>query len=118
MNELTVLVDGAYDHLPDRADKYINKQLYDKVKKAIADYNLHREEIDRGILENEIDRFIEQSEVFSIQGTVSATPNNGDAPLSVTLEGKNIIDASGTIIPEQYFTWWLRTPNGPQILGR
>jgi len=118
MNELTVLVDGAYDHLPDRADKYVNKQLYDKVKKAIADYNLHREEIDRGILENEIDRFIEQSEVFSIQGTVSATPNDGDAPLSVTLEGKNIIDASGTIIPEQYFTWWLRTPNGPQILGR
>lgn len=46
MNELTILVDGAYDHLPDRADMYANQQLYDRVKTAIADYNLHRAEID------------------------------------------------------------------------
>ncbi len=117
-SELNVLVDGAFDHLPDRADKYINKQLYDRVKKAIADYDLHREEIDRGILENAIDAFLEQAQVFAIQGTISATPRDGDAPLSVTLEGKNIIDSSGTIIPETNFTWWLRTPNGPQVLGR
>ena len=116
--ELNVLVDGAFDHLPDRADKYVNKQLYDRVKKAIADYDLHREEIDRGILENALDAFLEQAQVFAIQGTISATPRDGDAPLSVTLEGKNIIDSSGTTIPETNFTWWLRTPNGPQVLGR
>jgi PKD repeat protein len=116
--ELNVLIDGAYDHLPDRADKYVNKQLYDRVKKSIADYDLHREEIDRGILENAIDAFLEQAQAFSIQGTLSATPRDGDAPLSVTLEGKNIIDSSGTTIPETNFTWWLRTPNGPQVLGR
>jgi PKD repeat protein len=117
-SELNVLIDGAYDHLPDRADKYVNRQLYDKVKKALSEYDLHREEIDRGILENAIDAFLEQAEIFSIQGALAATPREGDAPLSVTLEGKNIIDSSGTIIPEQNFTWWLRTPNGPQILGR
>lgn len=116
--DLNVLIDGAYDHLPDRADKYVNKQLYDKVKKAIADYDLHREEIDRGILENAIDAFLEQAQVFMIQGTISATPHDGDAPLSVTLEGKNIIDGSGTTIPEGNFTWWLRTPEGPRVLGR
>ncbi len=117
-SELNVLIDGAFDHLPDRADKYVNKQLYDRVKKAIADYDLHREEIDRGILENAIDAFLEQVQVFSIQGNISATPRSGDAPLSVTLEGKNIIDKSGTIIPEGNFTWWLRTPDGPRVLGR
>ncbi len=47
MSELTILIDGAYDHMPDRGDLYLNKQLYDTVKKAIADYNLHREIIDR-----------------------------------------------------------------------
>lgn len=49
---------------------------------------------------------------------MSATPRSGDAPLSVTLEGKNIIDGSGTTIPETNFTWWLRAPDGPHILGR
>ena len=116
--ELNVLVDGAYDHLPDRADKYVNKQLYDRVKKAISDYDLHREEIDRGILENAIDAFLEQSQTFSIQGTIAATPRDGDAPLSVTLEGKNIIDSSGTLIPDANYTWWVRTAEGPRVLGR
>lgn len=66
-SELNVLIDGAYDHLPDRADKYVNKQLYDKVKKAITDYDLHREEIDRGILENAVDAFLRDVQSFSIQ---------------------------------------------------
>lgn len=114
--ELNVLVDGAYDHLPDRADKYVNRQLYDRVKKAIADYDLHREEIDRGILENAIDAFLEQAQTFSIQGTIAATPRDGDAPLSVTLEGKNIVDSSGTLIPDTNYTWWVRTAQGPQVL--
>jgi Type IV secretion system pilin len=117
-SELNVLIDGAYDHLPDRADKYANKQLYDRVKKAIADYDLHREDIDRGVVEIAVDDFLEKAETFSIQGTLSATPRSGDAPLSVTLEGKNIIDSSGTTIPETNFTWWLRTPTGPMVLGR
>lgn len=116
--ELNVLIDGAYDHLPDRADKYVNKQLYDRVKKAISEYDLHREEIDRGILENAINSFLEQVQVFAIEGQIAATPRNGDAPLSVTLEGKNIIDTSGTLIPETNFTWWLRTPEGPRVIGR
>lgn len=71
-----MLVDGAYDHLPDRVDMYVNKQLYDRVKKAVADYDLHREEIDRGILENAIDAFLEQSQTFSIQGNIAATPRD------------------------------------------
>ncbi len=88
------------------------------MKKAISDYDLHREEIDRGILENAIDAFLEQSQTFSIQGTIAATPRDGDAPLSVTLEGKNIIDSSGTLIPDANYTWWVRTAEGPRVLGR
>ena len=118
MNELTVLVDGAYDHLPDRADMYANQQLYDRVKTAIADYNLHREEIDLGQLQNALDAYLEQTLTFSIQGNVSAAPSSGDAPLSVTLEGKNVIDSSDTTLPENNYIWWLRTPEGSKIPGR
>jgi hypothetical protein len=85
-SELSILVDGAHDHLPDRADLYENRQLYDKVKTAIADYDTHKEEIDRGILENSIDAFLEQARTFSITGDMSATPQSGDAPLSTTFE--------------------------------
>lgn len=116
--ELSILVDGAYDHLPDRADIYVNRQLYDQVKKAIADYDLHREEIDRGLLENAINAFLEQAKTFSIQGQIGANPASGDAPLSVTLEARNMIDSSGTVIPETNYTWWLRKSDGPHILGR
>lgn len=116
--ELSILIDGAYDHLPDRADIYINRQLYDSVKKAIADYDLHREEIDRGLLENAINTFLEQTQTFSIQGQIWANPSSGDAPLSVTLEARNVIDGSGTVIPETNYTWWLRKPDGPHVLWR
>ncbi len=118
VSELSTLVDGAYDHLPDRAEMYINKQMYDKVKKAISDYNLHRAEIDRGVLENAVESFLEQTKTFQIQGDISATPRIGDAPLSVTLEGKNVVDASGTLIGENNYIWWFRTPDGAQIIGR
>lgn len=47
MSEISTMIDGAYDHLPDRADKYINAQLYHKVKKAIADYSVNQADIDR-----------------------------------------------------------------------
>jgi len=38
IRELEILLDGAYDHLPDRAQLYENKQLYDAAKKALYDY--------------------------------------------------------------------------------
>ncbi len=28
-----------------------------------------------------------------------------------------MIDESGTVIPDTNFSWWLRTPDGPKILG-
>lgn len=116
--QLSILIDGAYDHLPDRTNIYVNRQLYDRVKKAIADYDLHREEIDRNSLEGAVSDFLEQAQTFAILGQIVATPQNGDAPLSVTLQAQNVIDASGTTIPDTNFTWWLRTPDGPNILGR
>ena len=114
--QLNVLVDGAYDHLPDRADIFVNRQVYDKVKKAISDYDLHRESIDRDLLQNALDDFLQRAQTFAIQGQIAANPQKGDAPLSVTLEAQNMIDSSGTVIPDTNFTWWLRTPDAPQIL--
>ncbi len=38
VQELEMLVEGAYDHLPDRVGLYENKQLYDEVVSAIKDY--------------------------------------------------------------------------------
>jgi len=109
MSELSMLVDGAYDHLPDRADLYKNKQLYDAVKKAITDYNLHQEMIDRGILQSALRNFLEQSTVYLLKSQPEATPRTGDAPLSVTFEAKRTIDESGTVVPDSNYIWWLRT---------
>jgi hypothetical protein len=109
MSELSMLVDGAFDHLPDRAELYKNKQLYDAVKKSIQDYNLHREIIDRGILQSAIRDFLEQSKVYILKSQPEATPRTGDAPLSVTFEAKQTIDESGTVVPNDNYVWWLRT---------
>ena len=45
--QLNILVDGAFDHLPDRADIFVNRQLYDKVKKKLLLTMIYIEEIDR-----------------------------------------------------------------------
>jgi len=74
MNELSILVDGAYQHLPDRADLYANKQRYDAVKNAITTYNSRQELIDRGIVENAVRAFIEQPDVFRIEATPDVNP--------------------------------------------
>jgi hypothetical protein len=74
MNELSLLIDGAYQHLPDRGDMYQNKQNYDAVKKAISTYNLKREMIDRGIVENTVRTFLEQPKTFAIEANLDATP--------------------------------------------
>jgi len=116
--ELSILVDGAYDHLPDRADIYVNRQLYEAIKNAIADYDQHPNDvISQGNLSNAIQNLLQQSKTFAIQGQIIANPATGDAPLSVTLQAQNVIDASGTVIPDNNFTWWLRSPDGPSVLG-
>jgi len=81
MNELSMLVDGAYDHLPDRADLYGNKQFYDQAKQAIADYNLYQTIIYRGILQTAIQRFTgiaedtaQNAKVFTITSQPDANP--------------------------------------------
>jgi hypothetical protein len=117
MNELSPLVDASYDHLPDRADMYINQQLYDHMKTAIANYKLHQEEIELRNMLHALDAYLEQSNLFTIQGEISAKPNSGDAPLSVTLEGKNFIDSSGTTIPDHHYIWSLKTSDGSKIIG-
>ena len=75
MTDLSVLVDGAYQHLPDRDNLYANKQRYDAVKKAIAAYNLKRELIDRGVVETTLEIFINQPDVFKVHATPVATPS-------------------------------------------
>jgi len=74
VNELSLLVDGAYDHMPDRADLFKNKQLYDALKDAIAQYNLKREIIDRGILQSALRNFLEQPKIYVIKSQPQATP--------------------------------------------
>lgn len=119
MSELSMLVDGAYDHMPDRDDLYKNKQLYDAVTNAIDAYNLRREIIDRGILQTALRDFLEQAKIYTLKSEPEATPRTGDAPLSVTFEAKQTIDESGTVVPNDNYTWWLRTEGGTKkILGK
>lgn len=59
MRDLSLFVDGAFDHMPDRSEFYKNKQLYDAVKQAIKDYNERKEIIDRGILQTALRNFLE-----------------------------------------------------------
>lgn len=118
MRNLSMLVDAAFQHLPDRGDMYINQQYYDTVKQKIADYNLHQESIDLGSLQNALDKFLQQSKTFTIEGQLSAAPRTGVAPLSVTLEAKGMKDGSGTLIPNTNYIWWMRVPEGSKIIGR
>jgi hypothetical protein len=53
-----------------------------------------------------LDKYLEDVNIKSIKGSVNATPEKGNAPMSVTLRG-SVRDETGTKIPEYNYVWWI-----------
>jgi PKD repeat protein len=53
---------------------------------------------------------------YSVKAKIKASPNNGSAPLTVTLDARESIDPSKDTIPENNFFWYYKDNKGNDIL--
>lgn len=120
LDRLKVLADQAYTTLPDSA-KYesTNKQakqwldLY--ISLAEKNPSLQSRIAD---LVGAIQNFTSKSMIDRIQGSITANPNAGSAPLTVSFSAQGVVDPSWTQIPVQNYIWWMREPTGRREIGR
>jgi hypothetical protein len=73
----------SYNYLP---DNLINKNLYKKLEIALAKTAKYtaNESVYLALIDA-LDNYLEDVNIKSIKGSVTATPEKGNAPLSVTL---------------------------------
>jgi hypothetical protein len=104
LKEIESLAETGYNYLPDnlRNRNFLN-ELQINIERGIRSpgnemiYN----EIIRSMAE-----YLENVTIQTVQGSISATPESGNAPMTVTLRGR-VQDPTGTQIPNANYTWWI-----------
>ena len=104
----------SYNYLP---DNLINKNLYKKLEIALAKSAKYtaNESVYLALIDA-LDNYLEDVNIKSIKGSVTATPEKGNAPLSVTLRW-NVRDETGTKIPSYNYVWWIDDAGKRKVIG-
>lgn len=108
------LAKEGYNYLP---EDLLNKNLYEKLKIAIAGaikYPSNREQYEE--LVEALDNYLEKARIPRVKGSVKATPQEGNAPLNVTLRG-DVRDETGTKIPSYNYVWWVDDAGVRKVIG-
>lgn len=64
-----------------------------------------------------LDTYIQWVNIQSLKGNIEASPQSGNAPLTVTFRGK-VTDPSGTVIPSSSYIWWFDNGWIKKVVGR
>lgn len=70
-----------------------------------------------GDLASTLSNYLKTARIDTISGKASATPNSGNAPLTVSLRADEVRDPSGVLIPSRNFVWWIKNPSGRTVIG-
>ncbi len=63
--------------------------------------------------------FISSAKIESVQGSINASPSEGNAPLITSFEANGIRDPSGATPDQMSYIWWMRENGGTRReLGR
>lgn len=69
-------------------------------------------------LAKNLNAYLTTVKVGRIKGKITASPETGNAPLTVTLRASEVVDPSGVTIPKENYIWWIRTSGGQRsVLG-
>ena len=60
-------------------------------------------------LAKSLNDYLTKIKVGRIKGKVIASPETGNAPLTVTLRASEVVDPSGVTIPKTSYIWWVRS---------
>lgn len=122
ISEMRSLIQQAFDRLPDKnvdaaRENESNKRLVDMYLDLAAKEPNSQQAVGQAI--SQAANFARSAKIETIQGSISATPASGNAPLVTSFSAQNVIDPSGTIPTNQDYIWWIRENGGKRReLGR
>lgn len=110
IQQVKTIIQGAYDRLPDYGEMGSEN---DSAKRTVDSYLdlAMKNPTSTTHVGNAISRatsFIDRAKINQISGDISATPVEGNAPLSVSFRAEGVNDPSGTTPNENNYIWWMR----------
>lgn len=122
INRIKSLVQQAFERLPDRNVEAArvndsNKRYVDlKLELALKEPD-SMQVVGEAI--SQVFTFVQNAKIETIQGSISANPTTGNAPLVTSFSAQGVVDPSGTIPPTENYIWWVRENGGVRReLGR
>lgn len=107
--DLGSLVKSSMETFPDSDDNIFNTNLANSLITAI-ELVKKTPDSDTAIanLAKNINDYLTKVKVNRIRGKITASPESGNAPLTVTLRASEVVDPSGVTIPKASYIWWIR----------
>lgn len=122
ISNMKSLISQAFDRLPDKNPEAArqnesNKRLVEMYLDLAAKEPDSQQAVGTAI--SQAVAFAQNAKIETIQGSISATPTSGNAPLVTSFSAQNVIDPSGAIPPSSNYIWWIRENGGVRReLGR
>ncbi len=63
-------------------------------------------------LATSLNDYLTKIKIGRIKGKITASPESGNAPFTVTLRASEVVDPSGVTIQKENYKWWIRTSGG------
>ncbi len=115
LQNIALIANTGYKYLP---DNLTNKN---KLQELLIDIKKWMWAPDNKVLYSEVIKslaaYLEKVEIQEIEWTISATPNSGNAPLTVTLRWA-VQDPTGTQILPGNYTWWVDSAGKKVVIWR
>lgn len=118
LQDLQAAVTKSIDTFPN-TDKDLNTGLANNVLTSIAlvrkypDSNLYTDRLAQSLKD-----LLTKVKIGQISTKISATPDHGNAALTVTLRANEARDPSGVRIPDSNYVWWLKgSGNTRKVIG-
>ena len=113
LGKLQALVQASESTFPDNTDQIFNANLANNV---ITSIELVQKKPDSqsailGMAKDLVD-YLSKVKIGRITSGMAATPAQGNAPLTVSLQATNSIDPSGVVIPQNNYLWSIQTGDG------
>ncbi len=119
LQDLQTAVTKSIDTFPD-GNRDLNTGLANSVLTSIAlvkkypDSNLYTDRLAQSLKD-----FLTRVAIGQITTKITATPDRGNAALTVTLRANEARDPSGVRIPDANYIWWLKNAGGiRQVIGK
>jgi len=108
------LVQGAFDRLPDFGEAWTQNDTMKRAVDRDLDLAMKNPSSSSQVWNaiSSVASFISSAKIESIQWSISATPGEWNAPITVSFQASWIRDPSGATPDQMSYIWWMRENGG------